>query len=313
MSFPVLVLPGTGRVGNGVVRGLRKEGFTQIFATSRSEDGCAALKKHGALGIKADYTTEQGVIQALKESKAQHVFFLTDYFGAAGGSKEKEIEQGKLIIDTIKAHAPRAFVVFSSVFAADTAPAEVEHFGSKKEVEDHLKTSGLSYAIERPVAFLENLDDAAAHNPLKKGRAAFLTNAGTKVAFISTIDMGRAAAVMFRNPSAWNTRTLDAVSCVADGNDLAKALSKASGTECYYSKALPQCVLWLLSRELYAMINYFESEEGFRADPSGFRKVVPDALGPEEWFRLLGQWGNGEKFVEDEEEEEEDEKPWYSC
>ena len=43
-----------------------------------------------------------------------------------------------------------------------------------------------------------------------------------------------------------------------DGQMLADALTKASGEPSKFSVGLPRFILWLMSRDLYAMIEWFE-------------------------------------------------------
>lgn len=56
----------------------------------------------------------------------------------------------------------------------------------------------------------ENLDDPANWNPLKKGSIKFLTE--VKCGLCATVDIGKAAAVMFQNQDEWNGKTLDVIS-----------------------------------------------------------------------------------------------------
>jgi hypothetical protein len=67
-------------------------------------------------------------------------------------------------------------------------------------MEVHLKTTGMTHSILRPCCFFENLDDGVNYNPLKKGALKFLSTAD--LCFCSTYDIGRAAAVMFKNKEA---------------------------------------------------------------------------------------------------------------
>lgn len=60
------------------------------------------------------------------------------------------------------------------------------------------------------VIIIENLDDPANWNPLKKGSVKFLT--ATKVSLCATADVGKAAAIMFQNQDEWNEKTVDVVS-----------------------------------------------------------------------------------------------------
>jgi uncharacterized protein YbjT (DUF2867 family) len=91
-------------------------------------------------------------------------------------------------------------------------------------VENYLKSSGLPNAILRPCAFFENLDDPVNYNPLKKGHLKFLTLC--KLKFCATLDIGKAAAVIFSNPDHWNGRTLDVQSWEGSVADCAAALER---------------------------------------------------------------------------------------
>jgi len=271
---------------------LRGDGF-DVYGTSRSAEGRAGMVASGVKAIDANYVTAEGVTKALKESQASFVFFLTDFWTAAGGSKSKEIEQGQVIIDAIKAAAPHVFVVFASGVDADSAPLESAR--SKVLIEANLRASGLRFAILRPVAFFENLDDAANWNALTKGKVKFLVPADVAVQFVSTVDIGKAAAFMFKHPHIWSGKTLDCTGQKISGTGLAAALSRAPGVQCEYAEVLPECVMRMFMKDLFAMEFFFE-DIGCSSDPAKFKQVVPDAMDAEAWFRYKGQWANGEKF-----------------
>ena len=45
------------------------------------------------------------------------------------------------------------------------------------------------------------------------------------------------------------------------------------------------------------MCLYIENEK-YSSSITAFKEVVPDAMSAEDWFRSVGQYGNGEKFKE---------------
>jgi uncharacterized protein YbjT (DUF2867 family) len=97
---------------------------------------------------------------ALEASQATKVFFVTDFFGAAKGKADVEVEHGKIIIDACKASGIVQHVVFLSVADCHTCPDNVEHVKTKVLVEDYLKNADLpNFSILRPLTFLKNLDD----------------------------------------------------------------------------------------------------------------------------------------------------------
>lgn len=50
-----------------------------------------------------------------------------------------------------------------------------------------------------------------------------------------------------------------------------------------------------LLKDLHNMFLYFEAG-GPKGTPDEFKKIVPDALSSEDWFRFHGQYSNGEKI-----------------
>uniref|UniRef100_A0A7S1HRZ5 NmrA-like domain-containing protein n=1 Tax=Eutreptiella gymnastica TaxID=73025 RepID=A0A7S1HRZ5_9EUGL len=231
---------------------------------------------------------------ALQSSGARKVFLLTDFFGAAKGKKDKEIFHGTVFIDACKV-AGVEHVVFSSVADCDACPQNVQHFKSKLAIEDYIKSSGLSYSILRPVAFFENLDDPANWNPLKKGSVKCLWPATLKVKMVACVDIAKAAKEMLASPAEWQGKTLDCAACNASGHDLANSLSEVSGVKCSYKKAVPGLAMWLFMRDLYNMVAFFMGP-GYSSSIEDFKKVVPDAMGPKDWFKAKGVWSNGEAF-----------------
>jgi len=80
------------------------------------------------------------------------------------------------------------------------------------------------------------------------------------------------------------------------GADMAAALQKVSGHPTKFSLAMPKFFRGLFLNDLHHMCLYFEKQGGFTASIEDFRRLVPDALTAEDWFRRLGHYSNGEKF-----------------
>jgi uncharacterized protein YbjT (DUF2867 family) len=288
-SDRVLVLCATGKVGRNACRALKEAGF-EVFGTTRSGGG--GLSAMGVKPVICDYTSRADLDRALRETGAKKVFAITDYFGAARSNGAVEIQHGKNAIDAAKAAGVEHFV-FVSVVDAELFSDEVKHCKTKVVMEDFLKASGLKYSILRPTAFFENFDDASNWNPLKKGRLKFLSTGRLK--FCATYDIGRAAAVMFNHPAQWVGRALDVIGWVGDLAQVAAAQEKVGGVKVKYSLAMPVFLRRLFLKDLHHMFLYFEAG-GPKGEPSEFKKVVPDALSAEDWFRFHGRYANGEKI-----------------
>jgi len=61
--------------------------------------------------------------------------------------------------------------------------------------------------------------------------------------------------------------------------------------------AMPIFLRRLFLNDLHHMFLYYEVQKGPRGTPEAFKKVVPDALSAEDWFRFHGRYSNGEKIA----------------
>ena len=287
----ILVLNATGKVGRNVCRALIESGF-DVYGTTRSNKN--DLVSQGIKPVVCNYTVRTDLDRAFKQSGAKKVFAVTDYFGAAKSSDDEEIRQGRNGIDAAKAAGVDHFV-FMSVADAEFFNERVKHLKAKVVLEQYLRDSGVPYSILRPCAFFENFDDPANWNPLKKGVVKFLTEQDCK--YCATYDIGRAAAIFFKNPHDWFGNTLDVIGWQGDLLQVAKALSKVSGIPVKAKLVMPKIFRSLFLKDLHHMFLYYEEEKGPRGTPEDFKKVLPDALSAEGWFRFHDRYANCEKIV----------------
>lgn len=288
-SNKVLVLNATGKVGRNACRALKEAGFDVYGTTRSSKDD---LANQGVHPIICNYTVRADLDRALRESGAKLVFAITDYFGAAKSKPEAEIQHGRNAIDAAKAAEVEHFI-FVSVADAELFNDHVRHIKTKVVIEDYLRKSGIPYSILRPTAFFENFDDPKNWNPLKKGSIKFLTAKRCK--YCATYDIGRAAAVMFKNPQQWLGKSLDVIGWEGDLSQVAAALERVGGVPVKFKLAMPIFLRSLLLKDLHNMFLYFEAG-GPRGTQDEFKKIVPDALSAEDWFRFHGHYSNGEKI-----------------
>lgn len=135
----------------------------------------------------------------------------------------------------------------------------------------------------------------SSNGPLKKGVVSFLSLQDCK--YCATYDIGRAAAIQFRNPGEWLGKSLDVIGWQGDLRQVAAALSKVSGVPVKARLAMPIFLRRLFLNDLHHMFLYYEVHKGPRGTPEAFRKVVPDALTAEDWFRFHGRYANGERIA----------------
>ena len=286
----VLVLNSTGKVGRNVCRALLEAGF-KVYGTTRSAK--STLASQGVTPVVCNYTLRSDLDRAFAQSGARKVFVITDFFGAAKKSAELEFHQGRDAIDAAKA-AGVDHLVFMSVADAEFFDEHVTHLKAKLALEKYLRESGVPFSILRPCAFFENLDDAANWNPLKKGVVKFLSMQDCK--YCATYDIGRAAAIQLKNPEQWMGKTLDVIGWQGDLSQVAAALSKVSGVPVKAKLAMPLFLRRLLLKDLHHMFLYYEVQKGPRGTPQQFKKILPNALSAEDWFRFHGKYANGERI-----------------
>ena len=287
----VLVLNATGKVGRNVCRALVEAGF-DVYGTTRSSN--SPLESQGVKPVVCNYTLRADLDSAFKQTGAKKVFVITDYFRAAKSNADLEFQQGRDAIDAAKA-AGVDHLIFMSVADAECFDAHTKHLKAKVALEQYLRQSGVPFSILRPCAFFENLDDAANWNPLKKGVVKFLTMHNCK--YCATYDIGRAAAIQLKNRQEWLGRSLDVIGWQGDLSQVAAALSKVSGVPVKAKLAMPMFLRRLLLNDLHHMFLYYEVQKGPRGTPEAFKKILPDALSAEDWFRFLGRYANGEKIA----------------
>lgn len=304
-----LVLGATGRQGSAVVHALVAKGAKSIVITSRDPESETVKKLLDidvvTKALKVDLNDIDSIKTAMIESEAQRVWFTTDYYSIKSANRSKEAQLGHNVINAVKESGNITHVVQSSVADADACPEPIQHFWGKADIETFMKeelpeSGSITWSIIRPVAYFENLDDAKNYNPLKKGSVKMLTKADCKVKYVACEDIGKGSAEMLMDPKKYAGKTIEAVTSVHNGVDLAKALTKVSGVECTYYVGFPRFMLWLLMTDLYHMVEWYETDD-YPNDASDeideFKKLVPDAMDAEAWFTKKGQWANGEKFA----------------
>jgi uncharacterized protein YbjT (DUF2867 family) len=289
-SEKILVLNSTGKVGRNVCRALVEAGF-EVYGTTRSANN--SLASLGVKPVVCNYTISADLDRAFEQSCAKKVFVITDYFRAAKSNADTEFRQGSDAINAAK-KAGVDHLIFMSVADAELFNENVKHLKAKVALEKYLRESGVPFSILRPCAFFENLDDAANWNPLKKGVVKFLSLKECK--YCATYDIGRAAAIHFKNPQEWFGKTLDVIGWQGDLSQVALACSKVSSLPVKAKLAMPLFFRRLFLNDLHHMFLYYEVQKGPRGTPQEFKKVLPDALSAEDWFRFHGRYSNGEKI-----------------
>lgn len=245
------------------------------------------------------------IVRAIDESKATRVWFTTDWYSIKKPTIAKEAQLGHNVIDAVAMRSDQVnHVVYNSGAMGNGTipiPKKMGEFWSKLDIEDYMAKKlpplQINWSVLRPVAFLENFDDAKNGNPLTKGKLKMLVYPNVSLKYISCTDIGKGAAALLINPELYAGQKIDAGTCEYTGPQMAKELSEVSGVECKYSLSVPRFVLWLFVPYLHGLVKWFENGGYDDTDMEPFRKIVPDYQDAKAWFRAKGHWADGEKFL----------------
>ncbi|MGA8542308.1 MAG: NmrA/HSCARG family protein [Thermoplasmata archaeon] len=208
-----------------------------------------------------------------------------------GGGPEQETRQGIAAIDAAKA-AGVPWLVYSSVGDANRKTG-VPHFDSKFAVEEHLRKSGVPYAISAPAAFMENFVARFNLPSIKQGKLMGGTSPDRKVKMVALEDLGAFDSLVLENPSRFHGKRVDIASDAVSQAEAARKISELTGRTIEYQQ-LPLEALRAQSADMAKMVEWFE-RAGYTADIEGLRREYPevgwhrfpDWAAQQPWARLV--------------------------
>ncbi len=149
----VLVAGATGKTGSRLVRALTAGGHSPVAMVRDRAD---------ADGFGADVETRQADLTDLPENicdGCEAVVFAAGSGGSTGEDMTDKVDRdgARALIDLAASAKVSRFVMLSSAGAGDPDPDSdlASYLKAKHDADEHLKRSGLSYAILRPVALTE--------------------------------------------------------------------------------------------------------------------------------------------------------------
>ncbi|WP_099827517.1 SDR family oxidoreductase [Oceaniglobus indicus] len=154
MSKNILIAGATGQTGRILAHALRDQGHT-VTALVRDSSDTSVLPADTKLR-RADLTDLQpGVCDG-----ADVVVFAAGSGGSTGPEMTEKVDrQGAMrLVDLARDAGVERFVMLSSIGADQSDPSgDMAHYlKAKHDADEHLKASGLTYAILRPVALTDD-------------------------------------------------------------------------------------------------------------------------------------------------------------
>jgi uncharacterized protein YbjT (DUF2867 family) len=208
-------------------------------------------------------------------------FFMTTPYGDPQTPDiDGEIQQGVDFVDAAAA-AQVPHVVFSSVGGAERNSG-VPHFESKRRIEEHLLSRGLSATIVRPVFFMDNFLSMAptVENNELVVRLAFPD--GIKLQTVAVRDIGVVAAAALLDPAAIPA-TIEIAGDELTGSEIAATFGARVGLSARY-EALPVEVLDG-NDDLQKMFRWFADTPAYQADIAAVRRIDPDLWNLPAWLQ----------------------------
>lgn len=245
----ILISGATGQQGGATARALAGSGF-KLRALTRNPDSDAAmaLAASGADIVKGDLDDETSIKNALAGAWGAYAVQNTWTAGVEG-----EEAQGHRFAKLARAAGVQHYV-YASVASADRKTG-IPHFDNKSRVEDTIRGLGFpSYAIIRPVFFMENLPSPWFLNGDKLVSAL---DPKTVLQMIAVSDIGQYGALAFTDERFRNLE-LDIAGDAATMPQTAAILSSALGRTIEYMQ-IPMSEVRKNSDDFALMLEWFEA------------------------------------------------------
>jgi uncharacterized protein YbjT (DUF2867 family) len=200
----ITVTGATGQQGGSVARELLAAGHRVRTMTRKPEgDAARALAALGAEVVRGDFDDPASLERALKGAWGAYSVQNTWEVGTV-----KEEEQGKRFAELAREAGIQHFV-YGSVGSAHRKTG-IPHFDNKARVEQRVRELGFpSWAVLRPVFYMENLLSPWFKPALDQGQLAVGMNPTTTLQMIAVADIGKYGRVVFEGHERVAGRALD--------------------------------------------------------------------------------------------------------
>lgn len=154
MSMNILVAGATGRTGRHLVQYLIDQGHKPTALVRKSSD-TSRLPKDIDLRHADLADLQPGICDGMEA-----VIFAAGSGGSTGPEMTQKVDRNgaKRLIDLARESGVKRFVMLSSIGADQTNPTGeiAPYLNAKHAADEHLKASGMTYSILRPVALTDD-------------------------------------------------------------------------------------------------------------------------------------------------------------
>jgi uncharacterized protein YbjT (DUF2867 family) len=261
----ILVAGATGKQGGAVARHLLKSGY-KVKAMTRKPDSEKAkfLKGLGAELVQGDYDDAKFLDRAL-----DGIWGVFSVQNTLEVGVEREEEQGKRFAELARKKGVFHFV-YTSVGSAHRNTG-IPHFDNKGRIEETVRSLNFpSYAILRPVFFMENFVSPWILPGLMQGKLQMGLRPGTKLQMIAVDDIGKFGLMLFEHHEKMNGVELDIAGDARTMPEIAAILGRAMGRKIEFVE-VPKEEVRKFSEDQAIMLEWF-NRVGWDVDIAALEK-----------------------------------------
>ncbi len=278
-STPETVLVGgaTGRQGTAVVGELLRRGY-RVRGLTRKPDGkkALALVARGVEIVQGDYSDAASLAAALTD--IDKVFFYS-------GFSRDEVAEGENVIAAARAAGVK-HLIYSSGAAAE--PGKGVPDAAKMQVEESIVSSGITYTVFRPVAFMENLNRQ--QKLVAKKGITDSRNPERMLHFIAIKDIGFFVGEAFDHSEEWSDVAINIASDRMTVAEYVQTIGNVMGRSVPYNQQPLEDYLDAMPKPLRPLFRWYENV-GYEADVDSFRQRYPNLTTLDGYLRATG-WEN---------------------
>jgi uncharacterized protein YbjT (DUF2867 family) len=284
----ILVTGATGQQGGQVARHLLERGHrVRALVRDPQSPKVQDLRAKGVEAVAGSFDDPASIQRAARGINGMFLMG-TPFQGGVDG----ETRQGIAAVDAAKAAAV-PWLVYSSVASANQSTG-IPHFESKFAVEEHLRRSGVPFAVSAPTSFMENFLSPLQLPALRQGKLPSPLPPDRAVQSVALDDLGVFVTQLLENPSRFRGKRIDVASDSVSQAAAARVLSELSGRKIEYQR-IPLDAIRAQNADYAKMFEWFE-RGGYSVDIDRLRKEYPevgwhrfrDWAADRDWTRLLG-------------------------
>jgi uncharacterized protein YbjT (DUF2867 family) len=247
----ILVTGATGAQGGSVAKALLAENNFTVRALTRNSESekAMALQQAGAEIVQGDLDDIESIKNAMQDCYG--VFGVTNFWEHFNN----EYQQGKNLIDAVKTMQIEHLILHTLPDYSELSKGKypTAHCDIKAALERYTKSLAIPATFVHVAFYYENFLNFF---PLQKGEDDVyyfgFPQGDTKLAMVSTEDLGGIVLSIFNHPSVYIGRTVGAVAADNTCTEYAAVMSKVTGKNIRY-KYIP--------RDIYASFTFPGAEE----------------------------------------------------